>query len=451
MPSVIDILEHIEQASGKGSREEKVSTLERHKGNELLKAVFKAAQDPFIVYYVTKVKAPLNTSDARDDDEMLDHFIYDILPQLSGRIITGNAAKAMVQEVIGAMTSLQQKWCQRILLKNLRCGVQESTVNEVWPGLIPTFEVALAETLKAGFIPGEGIVIKGLVSYPIRVEPKLDGHRLVAVKHDGKVTLYTRNGNEVDTLPTIITSLQRSMPDETIFDGESIGQDWNETSSVMSSSKNAKDDSGMVYNVFDSMTYSDWISKTNAESLWSRTQATGRHVATVDSPVVKHVNGIIANTEQELLEFYRKCLDEGYEGVMLKKLDRPYVFDRSDAVLKLKPETTYEGTIVGHYEGRPGTKNEGRFGGFHVVLSNGVVTRVGNGFNDKIRADIQLEGPDAFIRRIMEVKAQPDPLTKDGLTVDGKARFPVFKRFRNPEDVAVEVIQAGQKWLEAQG
>jgi ATP-dependent DNA ligase len=113
----------------------------------------------------------------------------------------------------------------------------------------------------------------------------------------------------------------------------------------------------------------------------------------------------------------------------------------------LKPYVTYEGVIVGWYKGRRGTKREGLFSGFNVVLSNGVVTRVGGGFNDATRAQIQLDGPDTWIGKIVECEAQPDPLTKDGLTEDGKMRFPVYVRTRSEADVDPKVIAAGKAYM----
>src|SRR5579885_1426837 len=139
-------------------------------------------------------------------------------------------------------------------------------------------------------------------------------------------------------------------------------------------------------------------------------------------------------------------MNEGYEGVMLKTLHTPYEWDRSKNILKLKPCVTYEGVIVGSYEGRKNTKREGQFGGFYVLLPNQVITRVGGGFNDALRGQIQTEGPETWNGRIAECEAQPDPLTKDGLTVDGKMRFPVYTRIRNANDVAKEVTATWKWW-----
>jgi hypothetical protein len=74
-----------------------------------------------------------------------------------------------------------------------------------------------------------------------------------------------------------------------------------------------------------------------------------------------------------------------------------------------------------------------------------VVTKVGGGYNDKIRAEISID-PDSWIGKIIEIEGQPDPLTADGLTADGRIRFPVFVRVRDSRDVDPKVIAAGEAY-----
>jgi ATP-dependent DNA ligase len=277
------------------------------------------------------------------------------------------------------------------------------------------------------------------------VEPKLDGLRCIAIKKDGVVTMFTRSGSPIETLPTIKAALEAASWDNFVLDGEAMGRDWNESASVVMSHKTAKDDSGMVYNVFDAMVFDDWKDQANDADLLSRVDLVKELVEQVGSDHVVHVGGITAKDQDQLLKFYGKCIESGYEGIMVKKLASPYIFKRSDSVLKLKPVTTYEGVIVGHYEGNRGSKREGLWGGFQVVMPNGVVTKVGGGYNDKIRAEISID-PDSWIGKIIEVEGQPDPLTADGLTADGKVRFPVFIRERDPRDVDPKVIAAGEAY-----
>lgn len=439
--TVIDILEELEATPG---RNDSMEILRLHSDNELLKSVFAAAQDPYTVYYVNKVKMPVAVKKSdTDEDSTVEVFIDILTNMLATREITGNLAKDTVVKLFSLMTVREQKWCQRILLKNLRCGVQESTVNKIWPGLVKSFSVALASTLKSEFVKGSGIKLLDIVKYPVRVEPKLDGLRCIAVKRAGVVTFYTRNGSVLETLPTIKAALEKSAYDNVVLDGEAMGTDWNESASVLMSSKTKKDDSNIFFNVFDAMSTDEWVKQDSVSTFAKRLELLENIVKVVSSPCVKLVPHITAKNESELKAYFAKCMNEGYEGVMLKTLDSYYEWDRSKNILKLKPTITYEGVIVGSYEGRRGTKREGLFGGFEVVLPNGVVTRLGGGFSDKMRAEIQLEGVDSCLGKIVEIEGQPDPLTSDGLTEDGKVRFPVFLRYRSAKDVDPKVIAAG--------
>ena len=439
-----DVLEELEATSGSNAKRD---ILEAERSNAVLKKVFLAAQDPYVVYYVNKFRIPKPVSpDQGGSDLILERFLDVVLPRLASREVTGNEAKALVEREFASMNALEQKWCQRILLHNLRCGVQETSVNKVWPGLINSFSVALAGTLKSQFTAGKGIELLEPIAYPVRVEPKLDGLRCIAVKRAGTVTFFTRNGTVLETLPRVKAALEAASYDDLVLDGEAMGTDWNESASVLMSSKSKKDDVNIVYNAFDAMPLDDWLDKETTLQYHERCQLVQDVVALVANDRVRQVDHIMAQDEAQLKAFFARCMDEGYEGVMLKTLGTTYEWDRSRNIMKLKPCVTYEGTVVGWYEGRRETKRAGQFGGFYVLLPNHVITRVGGGFNDKLRAQIQLEDADTWCGRIAECEAQPDPLTPDGLTVDGKMRFPVYVRSRDKGDVDPRVPAAFDWW-----
>jgi DNA ligase-1 len=150
--------------------------------------------------------------------------------------------------------------------------------------------------------------------------------------------------------------------------------------------------------------------------------------------------GKIVHTLHELMLSYTNALDLGFEGVMVKDLNSPYVFDRTPAVKKLKPCDDTEGLIVGFYDAGVGTKREGMFGGFEVMFRNGIITNVGGGLSDNLKAQIQLEGPNSYVGKFVTIEYQPDPFTSDGFTEDGKARFPVFIRFRDVTDIDPQLV-----------
>lgn len=444
MKSTLDILEDLELTAGSLA---KLEILQSNKNNALLKQIFEAVGNPYVVYYVNKFKVPqVGKEETFFDDEAIDLFLNQILKQLSSRTVTGNAAKDLLWKFYAELNEKQQKWCTRIVLKNLRVGVQETTVNKVWPGTLKSFSVALANTLKSEFVKNEGIKILDNVSYPVRVEPKLDGLRCIAVKNNGIVTFYTRNGTVLDTLPKLKETLEKSEYDNLVLDGECMGQDWNESASIMMSKKEKKDDSAIVFHVFDAISTKDWVEQQNNVPYSERILTVENIINQINNySKVRQVPSITVSNEDELKIYFQKCMNEGYEGIMLKTTSTSYVFKRSENILKLKPCVTYEGVIVNSYDGRRGTKREGMFSGFEVLLPNGIVTRVGSGFSDSLKAEIQLVGPEKYLGKIAEIEAQPDPLTKDGLTVDGKARFPVFLRIRDTSDVDYAVIAAYEK------
>lgn len=444
MKTVIKIFEELEATN---SRLEKEAILEFNAKNSLLKKAFIAALDPYVVYYVNKFKVPKSVGKYDQNfggsDLLIERFITLILPKLSNRNVTGNAAKLLVEHEFASMNNLEQKWCQRILIKNLRCGVQGSTVNKIWPDTIKGFDVSLAETLKTSHSKNGGIKVDEQVSYPVRVEPKLDGLRCIAVKQSGVVTMYTRNGSILETLPRIKSVLESAAYDNLVLDGEGIGSTWNDSASVIMSHKEKKDDSGITFNVFDSVLLDDWKEQSNDEKFDLRLNRTKKVVETInlvkDGSSVKHVDGKTVISETELLKFYVEMMNLGYEGIMLKDMNAPYKFKRSSSILKMKPTQTWEGVIVGCYNGRRGTKREGLFGGFYVMLPNKKITRAGGGFSDKDKALIQLS-PLSYVGKIVEIEGQPDPSTTDGLTEKGKVRFPVFLRYRDPSDVDPKVV-----------
>jgi DNA ligase 1 len=443
METVYDILEALENDNSRNYKEE---VLRRNRGNDLLKWVFVATSDPYTNYFISKFKMPMAHPVAPvDDDKQLSAFLDVLLPKLSAREVVGNEAKAVVNAAFQLMDSRQQKWCLRILLRNLRVGVMETTINKVWPGAISKFSVQLAESLGSRHEPGQGIVITEEVHYPVRVEPKLDGLRCIAIKHDGVVTMFTRSGSAIETLPTIKAALEAAPWDDFVLDSEVMGSDWNESASVVMSHKTSKDDSNMKMHVFDAMHFSDWRDQINETELRDRVDLVADLVEKVCDDHVVAVEGKTVRNQTELMTFYSKTMEKGYEGIMLKSISSPYRFKRTEAVLKLKPVQTYEGVIVGHYEGNRGSKREGLWGGFQVLMPNGVVTKCGGGFNDKLKAEIGIN-PDSWIGRVVELEGQPDPLTADGLTADGKVRFPVFIRERDKRDVDGKVLASYKAW-----
>jgi ATP-dependent DNA ligase len=431
--TVYEILDTIEQTQGTIAKE---NLLKSHSSNELLKRIFKVVFDPYTNFYIAKVPNTSINSSRNPSNETLVNLLK-ALDTTSKRQETGNAARAIIAQVLNGLSPLEKKWCERIIMKKLRLGIADSTIDKVWPNLIPRFSPSLAKEVDWTEQGGK-IILDSSLKFPLRVEPKFDGFRCIAIKTNNDVKLYARSGKLFEDCTRIVSWLNENMLDGYVLDGELLLSNWNCTASVAMSKKNKKDDIDMRYHVFDSLKFEDWASKNNKEPYSDRIE----HISTIlcdnfDGPV-KIVDGITALNERDVLNYYEEQLKLGFEGVMLKDLNAPYSFKRDNSILKLKPIATYDGVIVDILPAKEGTKWDGKYTILSVMLSNGITTRVGSGFSDEQRIMIDSERSN-LINRVCEVLGQPP------LSDDGKIRFPRFVRWRENWDISPEIKELIEK------
>ena len=124
-----------------------------------------------------------------------------IVERLRNRELTGNTARSAVDAMMNTATKAEWNgWYRRILIKDLRCGVSEKTVNKVVEKKyvhysIPTFGCQLAH---------DSANHESKVSGQKLIEVKLDGVRVITiVRGDGRVDMFSRNGKELVNFPHI--------------------------------------------------------------------------------------------------------------------------------------------------------------------------------------------------------------------------------------------------------
>ena len=150
--------------------------------------------------------------------------------------------------------------------------------------------------------------------------------------------------------------------------------------------------------------------------------------------------------------FEKKCLEAGFEGVMVRKGDGPYKFGRSTSkegyLLKWKRFTDSEAEVQGFVEQTHNANEKEKdalgnskrsqhkenlipVGTLGALLVCDVKTKIefsiGTGFNGADRAYIW-SLREKFIGHIVKYKYQE-------IGVKGKPRFPVFLGFRDKDDM----------------
>jgi ATP-dependent DNA ligase len=433
--NIYQILEQLEEAPGQNAKK---ALLQQHSENKLLQKVFKVVLDPYINFFLAKIPTVQQGPEREVTDYSMEN-ILEVLNMFSTRLVTGNAARTVLSNTLRSLSPIERKWAERILLKKLRIGVSDHIFDLVWPSLIPRFSPALAKEVQWQENNGK-ITLDPTLQYPLRIEPKWDGFRCIAIKTNNEVKLYARSGKLFEDCPRIQKYLTQNMKNDFVLDGELMSTNWNDTASVAMSKKNKKDDIDMRYHVFDSVTFDDWTSKHNDEPYSVRIERLNDVAGITDGCPVNIAQGIIANNEQDIIQYYEHQLTLGYEGVMIKDLTSSYSFKRDNSLLKLKPIATYDGVVVDVLPAHEGTKWDGMYTILLVMLTNGVCTKVGSGFSDEDRNMLDCMR-NKLVGRACETKGQPP------LSDDGKIRFPRFVRWRENWDLSPEIKELQTKIL----
>jgi DNA ligase-1 len=326
--------------------------------------------------------------------------------------------------------------CRRVIIKDLRCGISEKTLNKIlgkteWK--IPVFTCQLATDSN-----DHANKMKGTK----RIECKLDGVRVLALCTKNRVTLYSRNGKIFENFPDIQEQLNRikhRISLETkgpfVLDGEIVGESFQ---ALMKQAQRKSDvkTKDMTYYVFDVIPLADFERGFWNAQQHKRTLMLDINKQEIESePNLRLMPGMdvdlgTAEGQDVMRRFAEDAVTQGFEGIMIKAVDAPYECKRSSFWMKWKPVMTVDLNIVGFEEGTG--RNLGRLGAIiceGVDNDRNIRVNVGSGLSDADR-DEYWHSRDDLLGRVVEVAADAVTQNQDG---SYSLRFPRFVRFRGFE------------------
>lgn len=363
------------------------------------------------------------------------------IQKLIAREVTGHAARDLIQDMMDHSTNKQWNgWYRRILIKDLRAGFSETTVNKVVGKKyahynIPVFSCQLAHDSANH---EEKVVGRKLI------EVKLDGVRVITIAYpDGRVDQFSRNGKELVNFPYVkeqfalaIKNAKR-FPVPMVFDGEIMSSSFQDLMKQIHRKSSAQANDA-VLNVFDMMTLEDFEAggaKTNqlirSENLKEWVETYQEYLPNVSVVGQEMVDLDTAEGQARYKEINAIAIAGGYEGIMLKDPYAGYECKRSVAWLKLKPFIEVSLTVTAVEEGTG--KNLGRLGALvceGVDDGKTIVVNVGSGFSDANRKeywDSYGTDPATIVGQVVEVRADAITQNQDG---SYSLRFPRFLHFR---------------------
>jgi len=399
--------------------------------DEFFKGV-QMALDPLVTYGVKQVP------EATVNGQGLAWPVFlELANKLIARELTGHAARDAIELTMNIATTKQwNMFYRRILIKDLRCGTSEKTVNKVakqFPQYtIPTFTCSLAH---------DSAKHEKKMSGKKQIEIKLDGVRVITIVRGNKVEMFSRNGKQFHNFGHIITEIEAVLavnpaPYDLVLDGEVMSADFQDLMKQLHR-KDGKQSTDAVLHLFDMLPLDKF-----KEGTWDKPQSTRSlytsHWVRDNAEQLAHVQALdwedvdldTPEGQERFVQLNKAAVDGGYEGVMIKDIDAPYECKRTHSWLKAKPfiEVTLEVIEVEEGTGR----NKGKLG---AVVCSGtddgkdIRVNVGSGFTDDNRSSFWSRR-DALIGQLVEVRADAITQNQDKTY---SLRFPRFKTFRGFE------------------
>ena len=352
--------------------------------------------------------------------------IFKLLDDLRLRKITGHGAIQSVCDYVNENLEFKEL-IYKIIDKDWQVRISEKLINQAIPSLIPTFEVALANSFEK--INWDKHNLKDYV-----MMKKLDGCRCITKIENGNVSFWSRQGKEFKTLNVLKKEIEKLSIDDCVLDGEICIIDEEtgieDFQSVMKEIRR-KDHtiSKPKYILFDYILLEEFEKGgvNNGCGYLGRLDLL-KEVIPSDSKSLEIIEAIMFENSDPFTEL-QNILDEkvnlGWEGLILRKEDSIYQGKRSNDLVKVKKffddEYRVKAVELGKIDDGHGHKVDGLSS---VVISHkGYDVNVGSGFtfDERIR---YFKNPDEINGKVITVKYFSESKNKEGGL---SLRFPTIK------------------------
>ena len=392
------------------------------------------ALDPLITYGVKQVPE----AEADGPGLSFGQFV-DLATELRDRTLTGHDARDAILEAMNQSTTDDWNyWYRRILIKDLKCGMSEKTINSVVKKTkrdefkIPVFTCMLAHDSANH---EKKMIGKKFLDF------KLDGVRVIAIILNGICTLYSRNGKQFHNFSNIEKELQSKLGQQSkqagiVIDGEIVSSSFQKLMRQVHRKDNVQADDTEFF-VFDTLPLAEFQAGKSTKTCRERHQQLldifgNEGMGDVIVVEKKEVDLDTDEGQKTFKEYNKMALDRGLEGIMIKDVDALYECKRSHFMLKAKPFIEVTLTVTATEEGTG--RNVGKLGALiceGVDDGKSIKVNVGSGLSDEQRESFW-HHKDDIIDQLVEVRA--DAITKNQDSIDEYSlRFPRFKTFRGFE------------------
>lgn len=414
MKTWYEILENVEQAKGKQKQ-----TVLKNNDNEILKKVLKFVYDTNITTGISKKKLKKKVSCQVMDKKL---SVNDRINSLMDYLLLNNTGKdkdiSYCQSILQQANHDEKEWLEKVITKDMKIGITKTTINKVFPDLIPEFKPLKLTKYSSELLPEKNMIL-----------PKLDGNYVcVYVDKEDNVKYIARSGKFYEDLGHLDEYFQGK---EGVYFGEIIDphifsehtKDFQRTNAILNS-KGDKNRLGIA--LFDMYLENEPYLKRHHDLL-EKFNFTCYHYNKTNNPLISVIDCIdkVNVDEKELFEIFHEYKDKGFEGLVIYNTSNIWQPKRVKDILKLKGAYSCDLKVLDVFEHKNGSK----LGGV-IVDYKGHELKVGSGFSDEEREKFWTD-KNKIVGKIIEIEYFTISTNKEGLE---SLRHPVFKKIRTDKN-----------------
>ena len=416
----------IEESNSTNSNTDKLTVLKNYSTDVEVCKALEYTYSIYKQYYVTSVNCKKKSDLIATTSKYTN--LFDLLDALSLREITGHDAIAVVNRFVKDNEEYADViWS--VIDRNLKTRSTVTMINNVIPGLIPTFDVALAEAYN------EKTAKKVNFDDGWYVSRKLDGVRCICiVDNNSDARFFSRAGNEFTTLGKILEVIKKSGVKNIVLDGEVCILDKKGDEDFQGIIKEIKRKNHTIdfprLIAFDILTIENFTNGTSRNLLNQRYLALDALIDLNQDAFGNYISMIFPQRVEDLEdleEHIQTAAQFKWEGLMLRK-DTKYVGKRSTDLLKIKAFKDAEYVVVGVENSInrvivEGKEVEEEMLKNIIIEHKGCKVQVGSGFSQEQRR-LYFKHPEQIIGKTVTVQYFEETENQDG---GYSLRFPVIK------------------------
>lgn len=417
-----DIQNFVTESNQTNSNTDKLNILKKYADNESVCKALNYTYNTFKQYGVT-------SENCKKNSKLISYGYTDLsklLDDLNDRFITGHTAISCVNGFVEANKAYEEL-IFNIIDRNLKTRSTTSMINKVIPGLIPTFDVALANSYDEKM--AKKVNLNDDVWF---VSRKLDGCRCICIiDENGEPKYFSRAGNEFMTLKNLDAEIISLGLKNMVIDGEICMMDENGNENFQGIIKEIKRKDHSIENpffyMFDILTMEEFINKEGTTQFAIRNVQLDNLFYEKEFKNIGYLEQTILLDERMLMVKVTEAKENGWEGLMLRK-DAPYQGKRSNDVLKVKQfyDAEYIVVDIENAVNRvivDGKEVEEMMMRNVVIEHKGSRVQVGSGFNHEQKR-YYFEHPEEILGKEVTVSYFEETHNQNGGT---SLRFPTFK------------------------